>query len=179
MANRFERFFLGGAVAGLLGCSAGSADTPSATGGASGSASAGAASGGMAPLVVSQAGAESNGGSGSETCASDTHQADAVPIAMYILLDQSGSMTLGQDRWTPVTSALKAFVGGPSLGGLGMGLQYFPLGATKTEDPVICQAGNYALPAVAVADLPANAGAVVASIDAHHFSAAEGEDAAH
>lgn len=176
-------FAIAGACA-ALGCSAGpgggsGVDGASGSpGGANGGAGNGTAQGGTPPLVITQGGSNT-GGSGGETCASDSHEASAVPISMYVLLDQSGSMTLDQDRWTPVTAALKAFVSGPSLSGLGIGLQYFPLGASKTEDPAICLAGNYAQPAVPVADLPANAAAIVASIDAHHFTAAEGEDAAH
>jgi len=44
-------------------------------------------------------------------------------------------MTLEGNRWDPVTTALKAFIQSPTSSGLGVGLQYFPLGARMTEDP--------------------------------------------
>jgi hypothetical protein len=121
------------------------------------------------------------GGSGGQDmgCASESQEAHAVPTDLLVLLDQSGSMTLEGDRWAPTSTALKAFANNPASGGLGVGLQYFPLGASKTEDPAICQSANYVTPDVAIGALPDNAMALTSSIDAHYFTAAQGEDAAH
>jgi hypothetical protein len=116
---------------------------------------------------------------GATSCGSDSHEAITIPLSMFVLLDQSGSMTLDGNRWAPVTSALKAFIGGPSLAGVGVGLQYFPLGATVTSDPQICVAGNYSTADVPLQDLPANGAALTGSIDKHFFTAAMGNDPAH
>ncbi|HWZ93465.1 MAG TPA: vWA domain-containing protein, partial [Polyangiaceae bacterium] len=105
--------------------------------------------------------------------------ATTVPVSIYVLLDQSGSMTLDGNRWAPVTAALKSFFAGSSLSGVGVGLQYFPLGATTTSDPNICVAANYSMPDVPVQDMPANDAALAASIDKHFFTAAQGKDPAH
>jgi hypothetical protein len=89
---------------------------------------------------------------------------------MFILLDQSGSMTENDDRWTPVTQALKTFVASDGAAGLGVALQYFPLGP---NDDVKCQPATYATPDVAMRALPGNAQAMAASIDAHYFTKAQ------
>ncbi len=135
--------------------------------------------GGSLQLDPTLAGGSSRGGAADMGCASESHEAKPVPTDLLVLLDQSGSMTLEGNRWDPTSTALKAFVQSSGSSGLGVGLQYFPLGASKTSDSAICQPQNYAAPAVPIAPLPDNAPPLVASIDAHHFTAAEGNDAAH
>lgn len=100
-------------------------------------------------------------------CEKGTYTAKARPLDMFILLDQSGSMQEDEDRWTPVTKALKGFVNGAEVAGIGVALQYFPLG---TNDDFKCQSKSYETPDVAMASLPQNASAIVSSIDAHYFS---------
>jgi len=121
----------------------------------------------------------SGGGGGSDQCAAESQQASTIPLALFILLDQSGSMQQEGNRWTPVTSALKTFLSGSSIAGVGVGLQYFPLGATTTSDAKICVSTNYSTPSVAIADMPANDMPLATSIDAHYFTAAQGGDPAH
>jgi hypothetical protein len=113
------------------------------------------------------------------SCASESREATAQPLDLFALLDQSGSMTENQDRWTPVTSALRSFVALDSLSGVGMGLTYFPRGAQVERDPLICMPANYSTPDVAIADLPANAAAISASLDAHMFTEANAHDPEH
>jgi hypothetical protein len=149
-------------------------DINPAAGGSSAS-SAGSAQGGASTIIVDPG---SMGGAAT-TCGSDTHEAMTVPLALFVLLDQSGSMTIDGNRWAPTTTALKAFIAGPSLAGVGVGLQYFPLGATVTSDPKICIAANYASADVSLSDLPANGAALTGSIDKHFFTAAMGNDPAH
>lgn len=172
----------------ILSCSAGSpgsgdsgsglgasTDSPGA-GGAAANTGATSALGGSLQL----GGPGTAGGSGGEmSCASESQEARALPTDLLILLDQSGSMTLEGDRWDPTTLALKTFITNPKSSGLGVGLQYFPLGASKTEDPAICVPANYVTPDVRIATLPANAPPLTGSIDAHHFTAAEGDNATH
>ncbi len=153
-----------------------SGGSSSASGG-SGASSNGAAPGSAGSLIITDP--SSGGSAGEASCASDSRAATDVPLAMYILLDQSGSMTLDGNRWAPVSTALKTFVSGASLAGVGVGLQYFPLGATTTSDPKICVDTNYATADVAVQDLPGSAAALTGSIDKHFFTSAQGNDPAH
>jgi hypothetical protein len=100
-------------------------------------------------------------------CASARYSAELRPLDMFILLDQSGSMTEDDDRWTPTTHALKTFVGEPQVAGMGVALQYFPLGP---DDDVKCEADTYSKPDVKMLALPGNAQPIVDSIDAHYFT---------
>jgi hypothetical protein len=125
--------------------------------GASGAGSSTAGRGGAGELAP---------GDGSQ-CAKAEYEAKIKPLQMMILLDQSGSMTEHDDRWTPVTLALKKFVSSGQAAGMGVGLQYFPLAG---DDDAKCAPATYAPPDVALSDLPGNAQAMVASIDAHHFT---------
>lgn len=122
---------------------------------------------------------QADGGSTDTGCASESREARAVPTDLMVLVDQSGSMTLEGNRWDPTATALKAFFQNPTFDGLGVGLQYFPLGAATTEDPAICLAPNYVMPDVPIGALPDNSGALVASVDAHHFTSADGDAPAH
>lgn len=74
------------------------------------------------------------GGGGDSTtatgCAQDTTEAQQVPLDMYIMLDQSGSMD--GSSWTAVTNALGTFVQQPGTEGMSVGIQYFPLGPGGT-----------------------------------------------
>jgi hypothetical protein len=113
----------------------------------------------------------SDGGLSAEpSCAKATYAAALKPLDMFILLDQSGSMTENDDRWTPVTQALKIFVASDGAAGLGVALQYFPLGPNDDEK---CKPATYATPDVAMRALPGNAQAMADSIDAHYFTKAE------
>lgn len=66
-------------------------------------------------------------------CAAESTKAEQLPLDMYIMLDQSGSMTDpvagGGSKWVAVTSAFKTFVNQPGTAGIGVGIQYFPLAA--------------------------------------------------
>lgn len=74
-----------------------------------------------------------NGGSTTGTaCAAEPHQAQQLPLDIYIMLDQSGSMdgTVGStsdSKWKVVTGAIQAFLTQPGLNGISVGIQYFAL----------------------------------------------------
>jgi len=134
------------------------------------------------------------GGADAMACASMPHKAEAAPLDMYLMIDQSGSMQ--GTKWTSVTTALKSFVQQPGLSGFSVGLQYFGLTNTATCPltctlPTDCGTGNvcisnvclcltagtdsctaadYAHPDVEIAALPAASSALVASINAHAAS---------
>jgi hypothetical protein len=75
---------------------------------------------------------------GVDQCVGDTQGAEPVPVDMYIMLDRSGSMQgetgTGESKWEAMRRALTAFIADPASGGLGVGLQYFPLGADGVPD---------------------------------------------
>ena len=168
----------GGADPGGLGSGSKSSSGSSPSSGSSTGAGAGTGSGGTIG-IGGLTGTPDGGPDAEVSCASTSQEANAVPLDLFILLDQSGSMTLESNRWDPVTTALKSVVQNPAFDGIGVGLNYFPLGATIVEDPAICLPANYVTPAVPIADLPGNAAALVSSIDAHYFTEAQGEDPAH
>lgn len=81
------------------------------------------------------------GGAGGETtCAGEDHEAELVPIDMYIMLDRSLSMngltSTGDTKWESITDALEAFLSDPGSEGIGVGIQFFPANkpCTKNSD---------------------------------------------
>ncbi|MBK6517192.1 MAG: VWA domain-containing protein [Polyangiaceae bacterium] len=74
------------------------------------------------------AGFNSGGGAEGGGCAGEDYVAEKVPLDIYLMLDQSGSMSDGSpSRWDAVVGAITAFVQSPSTAGVGVGIQYFPL----------------------------------------------------
>ncbi len=100
---------------------------------------------------------------GTCTCASSTQTASLAPLDLYIMMDQSGSMDLatgtGVSKWVAISSAIQGFLTDVKSIGIGVGIQYFPL--------TTCSSAEYAKPEVAIADLPANATNIMASIAKH------------
>src|SRR5260221_537564 len=117
-----------------LGCSASGSDAPgggNATGsptapsgnGASSNGSGASSTGGInlamgGSISLTTGGTTGEAGGAADTCARDTQKAEQLPADLFILLDQSGSMTLEGNRWDPVTTALKAFIQSPTSSGL-------------------------------------------------------------
>jgi hypothetical protein len=70
-------------------------------------------------------------GTGGQGCAGKATKAMEIPLDMFIMLDQSGSMNEtvagGGTKWTAVTNAIQAFVSQPAAAGIGVGIQYFGL----------------------------------------------------
>jgi hypothetical protein len=96
-----------------------------------------------------------------EACAAETTRAQMLPLDMYIMLDKSGSMddsVQGGTKWTVIRTALGNFLSQPTLTGVSVGLQYFPLGNTS------CNAADYANPAVEIAALPGVGTAIANSL---------------
>lgn len=163
-------------IAFLAACSKSASVQPSAGaaaldagGGARGGVSAGSSAGAGAS-VAGQSGVAPDDSStfdASAGCAKAEYEAKLRPLDMLVLLDQSGSMTEHEDRWTPTTNAIKRFVGASESNGVGIGLQYFPLGKNDGEK---CETQTYAEPAVSLGTLPGNAKAMTDSIDAHYFT---------
>jgi len=86
-----------------------------------------------------------------EACAAETTRAQQLPLGMYIMLDKSGSMDEGSPtKWVSIRGALANFLSQPTLTGVSVGLQYFPLGNLSSPS---CNAADYANPAVPIAAL--------------------------
>lgn len=105
-------------------CSADGGNSGSGAGNGSG---AGSGVGGDGSLF---GGSSAQGGAGGG-CVGISKKAEKIPLAMYIMLDQSGSMSgelsNGDTQWEAVTAALTSFVEQPGAAGISVGIQYFPL----------------------------------------------------
>ncbi len=143
----FVAVLLGVASAGLcLSCSGGKDDD--ANGAAGGS--------GPGPIRLTSGGSMSQGQSGSGNgdpacsttdpllgCAGVSFESESIPLDIYILFDQSGSMLNdvgGLTRMDAVQQAVASFLHDPESRGLGVGIGYFgyqPIGQ------VVCDAKEY------------------------------------
>jgi len=139
-------FSAGSGGAGGAGGSSGSSGT-SGTPGTSGAA-------GSCPITVNDAG-----------CSGELYVGETIPLDIYIMFDQSGSMLNmeqgGVTRMDAVRDAVGKFVNDPKSTGMGVGIGYFgykPIGQTT------CAATDYEKEAVAIGQLPGNAQAIVDSL---------------
>lgn len=141
---------VGAAVAGACSASKSSSAFDNGAGGdTSGSSSGSGASGtgstssglGNGGNSLGIGGGLGSGGGMMMGCASDSKKAQLIPLDMYIMQDQSGSMSdsvPGGTKWSAVTSALAAFVQQPAAAGIGVGIQYFPLQSGGNSCPGSC-----------------------------------------
>ncbi len=104
---------------------------------------------------------------------------------MYIMMDKSGSMTGA--KWDAVKTALTTFVNsGTAVAGIGVGLQFFPLGTTTCSSPyppcgtgctdfngicmpdttAECNVNSYLPPAVGIQALPGVAQQIISAMNA-------------
>lgn len=87
---------------------------------------------------VGDGGSTNNGGG----CAGEDYVAEKVPLDIYIMLDQSGSMgdaVSGGTKWQAVTSALTTFFNQPESASIGVGIQYFPQAGNQQCNAFMCQ----------------------------------------
>jgi hypothetical protein len=106
-----------------------------------------------------------SGGAGGG-CGGEEYTGEKLPLAMYIMLDKSGSMldsTGAGTKWQAVTSALQLYINAPTSAGVEVGIQYFGISTGLGNS---CIAADYANPAVPIALLPGNANALIQSINA-------------
>ncbi len=100
-----------------------------------------------------------------EGCVTATAESKVTPLYLVFLLDQSGSMGDGQSglreqKWDPVTDALRAFFSDPRSAGFYASLTLFPNDANKTEGfaskdyPILCDAAAYEQPVIEPVLLP-------------------------
>jgi von Willebrand factor type A domain-containing protein len=92
----------------------------------------GGASGGSSGVVVLDDGT---------SCAVEVSAAEQRPLAMYIMLDSSGSMAeataSGASKWQAVQGAIKSFIADPINADISLGMQFFPL--LKEGSQFICK----------------------------------------
>jgi hypothetical protein len=124
-------------------------------GGSSGGGNGTSGAAGSCPITVNDAG-----------CSGELYQGETIPLDVYIMFDQSGSMLNpeqgGVTRMDAVRAALDQFVHDPKSAGIGVGIGYFgnlPIGQTS------CDPTQYATEAVPVAPLPGNAQAIMDSLN--------------
>jgi hypothetical protein len=102
-------------------------------------------------------------------CAATTFEADAEPIDLFVMFDQSTSMNNplpgGGTIWTVVVDAFKLFLDDQQSAGIRVGIQYF--GLPGVPSGVSCNPADYAVPEVPIAELPGVADQIKASLDAH------------
>ena len=95
------------------------------------------------------------------SCATSTVTAMSTPLDIYIMLDQSGSMTM-DNKWTNVTTALETFLQQPNQNGISVGLGFFGLDSGNE-----CTASAYSTASVEIAPLPGVATPITSQITAH------------
>lgn len=126
---------LGGAILGAACGTENESTFDDKTGASSGASSSGASSSGTLQGADATTTAPELVG-----CATDQKKATPLPLDLYVMLDESGSMATqvaaGLSKDKAVKDALDAFVVDPGSAGIGMGLQFFPLPTAGT--PASC-----------------------------------------
>ncbi len=119
-------------------------------------------------------GGDIGGGPTDTSCASTSSAATLIPLDLFIMQDQSGSMrettSTGATKWEAVKAALKSFMDDPTSAGIGVGIQYFgievasgPFGTKRSS----CVAADYAKAEVEIAPLPGVEASILSSLAAH------------
>jgi hypothetical protein len=88
-----------------------------------------------------QDGGSAAGGALDMACASESHQAKQVALDLVLLIDTSGSMyemAGTETKWRLAQNGLRSFLRDPRSAGLGIGVQFFPIGG----DDRPCQADD-------------------------------------
>ena len=185
-----------GIASSLFGCSddGGDGDEPGSSGGfgnmpmlgGGGSSASGNGGNGGGSASGSSSG-NTGGGSnslcpetiGTDGCAGEVYAGEVLPLDIYIMFDQSGSMVTpagdGSTRLDEVRTAVAAFLNDPKSTGMGVGIGYFGDNQIVPDpgkeegfvpEPASCDPSDYEAPDVGVDLLPAHAGAVMDSLNA-------------
>jgi hypothetical protein len=111
-------------------------------------------------------------------CVGQAYEGEALPLDIYIMFDQSGSMcscidpvggqacpdpNCAETRLDAVRAATKAFLADPASAGIGVGIGYFgkqPIGSAS------CDVADYSEPAVPIGTLPDHAPVIMESLSA-------------
>ncbi len=166
-----------GAGAGSVGSSTGGSVGIGGTSGGTGTGGASSGTGGGPVTMVTPVDPGS-------ACASQTTQAQAGDLDMFIMQDRSFSMSQttanGDSKWKVITDAVTSFVNDPQSAGIGAGIGFFGVPVTNGAGGAgggggrrggggfvasSCDPAVYATPDVAIAPLNGNAGAIAAAIN--------------
>ncbi|HVU00955.1 MAG TPA: vWA domain-containing protein [Polyangiaceae bacterium] len=111
------------------------------------------------------------GTTGDASCADDIRRGEGLAADIYIMNDQSQSMSCaiptGGDRWTAMKTALSNFVQSPQAAGLNVGIQYFGILKGRRDTQGSCTPADYVNPDVELGLLPGNAQAIIDSLNNH------------
>ncbi len=144
--------------------------------GLSGSGASNGAAGDNNGVIFSGAG--SSGGiepTGNSSCAGTNVATEAAPLDIYVMFDQSCSMSCPAEQGGPglccpggpnpridlVRSAMNQFLQNPKSAGIGVGIGYFGNFALGNAS---CNGADYSRPAVPIAALPGNTQAISSSL---------------
>lgn len=103
----------------------------------------------------------SSGTGGEDSCAKYEHTEVHKPVNLYVMFDKSSSMA--GTKWEDAKTGLKTYVENPGADSIRAALRFFPRVADATP---ACDQVAYREPTVAFGELPANAAAIVAAMDA-------------
>ncbi len=176
----------------LQACSSGTSDddrklTGERTGGSGGSTATHTidVSGGTGPGAVGSGGGATVSGGGAtgctiqddgSGCVGESHEGENIPLDIYVMFDQSGSMcscidppggqlcpdpNCASTRLDAVRQAAAAFLADPKSAGIGVGIGYFgsqPIGQAS------CNVDDYTSAAVGIGELPDHASAIMDSL---------------
>jgi hypothetical protein len=175
-------------IAGLQACSGGTGDDKKAgasgSGGSAGTQSIDVSGGTGTGAVGSGGGATvSSGGTSSciieddgSGCVGESHEGENIPLDIYIMFDQSGSMCSCVDpeggqlcpdpncsatRLDAVREAASAFLADPKSQGIGVGIGFF---GKQTIGQASCSVDEYTQPAVEIGQLPDQADAITEAL---------------
>lgn len=185
-----------GALALVVACSTTSGGSPFGSGGggnsggsggsgnSGGNGSGNSSSGGGINVGGSPSVGGSGGGWSGDACAATHQSGELVPLDMYVLMDQSGSMQ--GTSWNGVTQAITSFVNaGAPVKGISVGMQFFPATYSFYQCPHTiapctsdcgpnlgicvreCAVNAYLPPAVKIQPLPGVAPAIVSALNSH------------
>jgi hypothetical protein len=150
-----------------------------AGGGVTNGAGGAGVGGSSSTISVSNSGPDGGadkGLSADAACVATAMQGEQRPVALFIMMDNSGSMTTvdrgqTQSRWQLIATAVPAFLSGPSSVGLYAGLDFFPELVTPAgggqggggNANASCNVVDYENPNVAIGVVPGANNALVTS----------------
>lgn len=110
-------------------------------------------------------------GAADAKCASSTTGATPVPLDLFFMLDQSGSMKettgSGATKWSAIKGAFKSFLADPAAAGIAAGLGYFGRAGFFSDGKSSCAVGDYAKADVPIAALPGVGSSIATSLLLH------------
>jgi hypothetical protein len=102
-------------------------------------------------LLIDGGGSDDGALTTDTACVGETKQAEKIPLAMYILLDKSGSMiNSGSPKWSQAVNAINTFASDQSLVAVKVALQ-----AWSGQGP--CDGSIYDTPAIPMSPVPTSA----------------------